>query len=540
MTAPGTPPSEPAPVPPHRAVPAAGAVPAPGRDALGHGITPRQRAVALLVAGCFFMENLDGTVVATAAPRMGASLGVSATAIGLVITAYLLTLAVLIPLSGWLTARYGAKRVLLSAIALFTLASLACAAAPDLGTLVALRVVQGAGGAMMVPVGRLVAMSGVATPDIPRIVSYIVWPALLAPVMAPLVGGVVSTYTSWRWLFLINLPLGAVAFAVAWRLIRGGPAAGTRALDWRGVLWTSAGLGALTYTGHLLSTSGSGGGGGRGAWGSTWGPAAGFGAASVLLLVLAVRHLLRSDHPLIDLGTLRVVSFRASVSSGTAFWVAVATVPFLLPLLFQEVFGWSAVRSGALVLFVFVGNIGIKPATTYLFRRFGYRSLLLVSGLVLAATLVGCAFLTAGTPVWLIAIVAVVSGAARSLGLTGYSTLAFADIPQERMRDANTLNATANQMAAGLGVAATTVALRAGGPLGHALFGRTSPGLSYGIAFCLMAPAALAAAAGAFRLHPGAGDALRGGRGGPGGRVAHKGRGARPDRPDRPSRVAAR
>jgi EmrB/QacA subfamily drug resistance transporter len=485
------------------------------------------------VAGCFFMENLDGTVVATAAPRMGDSLGVSATAIGLVITAYLLTLAVLIPLSGWLTARYGARRVLLSAIALFTLASLACAAAPDLGSLVALRVLQGAGGAMMVPVGRLVAMSGVAKPDIPRIVSYIVWPALLAPVLAPPVGGVVATYASWRWLFLINLPLGAVAFAVAWRLIRGGPAAGAGALDWRGVLWTSAGLGALTYTGHLLSTSGGGSGSG---WGGAWGLPAVCGMASVLLLGLAVRHLLRSGRPLIDLGMLRVQSFRASVSGGTAFWVAVATVPFLLPLLFQEVFGWSAVRSGALVLFVFAGNIGIKPATTYLFGRFGYRSLLVVSGVVLGGTLVGCAFLTARTPVWLIAVLAVISGAARSLGLTGYSTLAFADIPQDRMRDANTLNATANQMAAGLGVAAATVALRAGGPLGHALFGHTSPGLSYGIAFCLMAPAALAATVGAVRLHPGTGDALRGG---PAGRRPHKARPEQGDRPDRPPRITA-
>ncbi|MFC4034229.1 MFS transporter [Streptomyces polygonati] len=458
----------------------------------------RQRAVALLVAGCFFMENLDGTIVSTAAPRMGASLGVSATAIGLVITAYLLTVAVLIPLSGWLTARYGARRVFLCAIALFTLASLACAAASNLGELVALRVVQGAGGAMMVPVGRLMAMSGVAKPDLPRIVSYIVWPALLAPVIAPLLGGVITTYASWRWLFLINIPLGALAFTVAWRLIEGGPVAGVRALDWPGVLWTSVGLGALTYTGHLLSQDGG-----------SWPVTAAFATASALMLGMAVRHLRRADHPLIDLGTLRVRSFRASVSGGSSFWVAVSTVPFLLPLLFQEVFGWSAVASGTLVLFVFVGNIGIKPATGYIFGRFGYRSPLVASGLTLAGTMVACAFLTADTPRWLIAALAVLSGAARSLGLTGYSTLAFADIPQDRMRDANTLNATANQMAAGLGVAAATVAVRLGAPLTHALLGRTSPALSYGAAFCLLAPAALAATAGAARLHPGTGDSLR-------------------------------
>ena len=239
-------------------------------------------------------------------------------------------------------------------------------------------------------------------------------------------------------------------------------------------------------------------------------PAA-FGSASLLLLVFAVRHLRRASSPLIDLGTLRVPSFRATVSGGSSFWVAVSAVPFLLPLLFQVEFGWSAVRSGAVVLFVFVGNIGIKPATRYLFSRFGYRSLLALSGMVQAATMAGFAFLTAGTPLALIAALAVVSGAARSLGLTGYSTLAFADIPQEQMRSANTLNATANQLAAGLGVAAATVALRLGGLIGRLFTGhRVSPGTDYGVAFCLLALGALAATAGALRLPPSTGDAVRG------------------------------
>ncbi|WP_198545909.1 MFS transporter [Actinacidiphila yeochonensis] len=499
VTAPSVPSSPSAPsVPSVPAPPAGPSAPSAPSDDHAPGISPRQRAVALLVSGCFFMENLDGTIVSTAAPKIGASLGVSATAIGLVVTAYLLTLGVLIPLSGWLTARLGARTVFLSAIVLFTAASAACACAHDLGTLVALRVVQGAGGAMMVPVGRLTAMAGIAKPDIPRIVSYMVWPALLAPVAAPLLGGVISTYADWQWMFLVNVPLGAVAFGFAWRLVHGGPTAGAGTLDWPGVLWTSAGLGTLTYTGHLLSDQDA-----------AWGPAAGFAAVSAVLLVLAVRHLRRTRRPLVDLGTLEVRTFRSSVWGGTSFWLAVAAVPFLLPLLFQEVFGWSAVRSGSLVLFVFVGNIGIKPATGWLFGRFGYRSLLAVSGVALAGTMAACAFLTAGTPLWLIAVIAVASGAARSLGLTGYSTLAFADVPADRMRDANTLNATVFQTAAGLSVAAAGVALRLGGPLTHGLFGHTSLALSYGTAFLLLALGALGAAAGALRLPAGAGDALR-------------------------------
>ncbi|BBA98783.1 putative transmembrane efflux protein [Actinacidiphila reveromycinica] len=478
----------------------AGPLPAPrkGDDGRTHRISPRQRAVGLLVAGCLFMENLDGTIVSTAAPRIGASLGVSATAIGLVVTAYVLTLAVLVPLSGWLTARFGARRVLLSAIVLFTLASLACAAATSLGALVALRVLQGAGGAMMVPVGRLVALSGIAKPDIPRIVSYIVWPALIAPVAAPLLGGVITTYANWHWLFLINIPLGLVAFAFAWRLIEGGPAAGVGGLDWIGLLWTSAGLGALTYTGHLLSDARA-----------PWPRAAGLGAASLLLIALALRHLRRAPRPLIDLGTLTTRSFRGSVSGGSVFWISVAAVPFLLPLLFQEVFGWSAVRSGALVLFVFVGNIGIKPATGFLFGRFGYRAMLAAAGVVLAGTMAGCAFLTADTPLWTIGVLVTLSGAARSVGLTGYNTLAFADVPADRMRDASTLNATATQTAAGLAVAAAPVALRVGTPLTHHLLGHSSPALSYSAAFVLLALPALGATANATRFPAGTGDILR-------------------------------
>ena len=212
--------------------------PAPG--AAQAVIDARQRRTGFLVAGCFFMEILDGTIVSTAAPRIGAALHVPAAAVGLVITAYLVTLAVLIPLSGWLVARLGTRKVFLSAIVIFTVASLLCSTSVSLGELVALRILQGAGGAMMVPVGRLAVLGTTAKSDLMRMISYIVWPALVAPVIAPLAGGFITTYASWRWLFLINLPLGIIAFAVAVRLVPALPPRTPR-LDWTGVLLTCLG-----------------------------------------------------------------------------------------------------------------------------------------------------------------------------------------------------------------------------------------------------------------------------------------------------------
>jgi EmrB/QacA subfamily drug resistance transporter len=455
-------------------------------------IDTRHRNTALLIAGCFFMEMLDGTIVSTAAPQIGTSLHTAPASVGLVITAYLLTVATLIPLSGWLAQRFGARRILLGAVALFTLASLACAGSDSLGELVAMRVLQGVGGAMMVPVGRMVVLGRADKPDITRLMAYIVWPGLVAPVIAPLVGGLITTYASWHWLFLINIPLGAAAFAVAWRLVTSGPRQSPPPLDWAGTLLSCAGLAGATWTAHLLSDTRT-----------PWATAAALAALSALALAAAARHLLRTPHPLVNLRVLATPSLRSSVVGGSLFWLVVGAVPFLLPLLFQEVFGWSAVKSGALVLFVFVGNIGIKPATTGLLNRYGFRPLLIGGTVCVAATMVGCAFLTAATPLALIALLATVSGAARSVGLTAYSVLAVSETPPERMSDANTLSATSSQTAAGLGVAVATVGLRLGGEIS------SHPGTVYGLAFGLLALIALLATVDAARLHPATGDAVR-------------------------------
>ena len=312
-------------------------------------ITARHRSTALLVSGCYFMEMLDGTIVTTAAPRIGAALHAPATEIGLVVTAYLLTLAVLIPLSGWLTRRLGNRVVFLTAIVLFTGASVGCASSGSLGELVAMRVLQGAGGAMMVPVGRMMVLSKAAKEDILRLTSYVVWPGLLAPVIAPLAGGLITTYASWHWIFLINVPLGVVAFALAWRLVDDGRERRRRR--------PAAGLGGdAAHRGRPGRT-----GLGRAprlAAAPPVVPTALIFAGSVALLAVAVWHLRRAAHPLLNLRTLSNATFRVTQLGGTGYMLVVGSMPFLLPLLFQTGFGWSPVKSGAVTAFVFVGQRG--------------------------------------------------------------------------------------------------------------------------------------------------------------------------------------
>jgi EmrB/QacA subfamily drug resistance transporter len=467
-------------------------------------ITPRQRSVALLVASCFFMENLDGTIVTTAAPRIGEDLHVASAQVGLVITAYLMTLAVLIPLSGWLAARLGARKVFLSAIVIFTVASILCATSSSLGELVALRVLQGAGGAMMVPVGRLSVLAKADKRDMMRLIAYIVWPGLVAPVIAPLAGGLIVTHASWRWLFLINVPLGVVALGAAIRLIPSvqsenqTPPANPPRLDVTGVIGTCAGLAGLTLTAHLLAEPGA----------ATI-PAAALGVASLAVLAATVRHLLKAEHPLVDLRVLRIKSLRATIGGGSLFWIMVGAAPFLLPLLFQNVFGWSPVKSGAVVLFIFVGNIGIKPATTFLMNRFGFRTVLTIATATAAATMAAAAAFTGGTPIAVIIAVALLSGVARSVGLSAYTTLGFSEVPEAQMRDANTLSATSMQLCTGLGVAVAAVALRAGDPIAGLFTGHPGQAQAYSVAFVILGLIALTATAGAVRLHPDAGNAVR-------------------------------
>jgi EmrB/QacA subfamily drug resistance transporter len=451
------------------------------------------------VAGAFFMENLDGTIIATAAPKMAQSFDVAPVELNVVITAYLLTLAVLIPVSGWVADRVGARTVFAVAIVVFTAASGLCALSTGLHELTATRVLQGAGGAMMVPVGRLVVLRSTDRADLIDAIAYLTWPALAAPLVAPALGGALATYASWRWIFVINLPLGLVALIVALRIVPNVRETSSTPLDWAGFALTGVGLGALVLGLEPLTGSHV-----------SWSTVTVLLTVSVGSLALAVRHLRRSRHPLLNLAYLRIPTFRLAMLGGSLFRLAIGAVPFLLPLMFQTEFGWSPVKSGLVVIAVFCGNIVVKPLTGPLLRRYGFRTLLLATGAASSVTLALCALVTASTPLVLVVPLLFVSGALRSVGFTAYNTIAFADVAPIEMGQANTLAATTQQLTMGLGVALGALAVRAGGPVSSLIgVSRTGHG-PFAVAFVLIGVVAGLAVIDTALVPTGSGSALTG------------------------------
>lgn len=418
--------------------------------------------MALLVAGCFFMEILDATIITPAIPLIASSFGVEPVDVNVAISAYLVTVAVLIPATGWMTDRFGIRRVFLAAIVVFTLASIGCALSVSLPMLVGMRVLQGAGGAMMVPVGRLAVLRYSDKLDRVRAIALLTWPALAAPVVAPVLGGAIATVGSWRWIFIVNIPIGIIGFLLALKLMRGGPADSARPLDWRGLLTLGAGIAAALIALESIRVTGT-----------DWILVAIGGAVAVVLLGLAVVHLRRAAQPLIRLSVLKFRSLRITVTAGSLYRMVLTAVPFLLPLQFQLVFGWTPFMAGLMVAALFAGNLTIKPITTPLMRRFGIKRVLLVNGIVSVGWFALLAVLAPGLPVWVIAVILYVSGALRSIGFTAYNTLAFADVEGDNLTHGNTLNASVQELAAGVGIAVAALLLSqltplVGGDLGTA------------------------------------------------------------------------
>lgn len=404
--------------------------------------------MALLVAGALFMEILDATIIAPAIPLIASSFGGEAVDVNVAISAYLVTVAVLIPASGWLADRFGVRRVFIGAIMVFTLASVGCAVSASLPMLVLMRVLQGVGGAMMVPVGRLAVLRHSSKSDLVRAIALLTWPALTAPVVAPVLGGAIATLGSWRWIFAVNIPIGVIGIVLALRLVRGGPQATVRPLDWPGLLALGSGIAAALIALENIRVSGT-----------DWGLVTGCGAAALVLLATAVWRLVTAAAPLMQLRVLEVHTLRITVVAGSLYRLVITAVPFLLLLQFQLQFGWTPLAAGVMVAALFAGNLTIKPATTPLMRRYGIRTVLLVNGVASVACFGLLAGLRPGLPLAVIAVVLYLSGALRSVGFTAYNSLAFSDVDGERLTHANTLNASVQELAAGLGVAVAALLL---------------------------------------------------------------------------------
>jgi EmrB/QacA subfamily drug resistance transporter len=450
--------------------------------------------LALLVAGCFFMEFLDATIITPALPQMAVSLGADAVDLHVGISAYLLTVAVMILPGGWAAERFGARPVFTAAICVFTIASALCAVAVSTETFVAARVLQGVGGAMMVPVGRLVVLRTTEKAGLMQAIATLTWPGLTAPLFGPPLGGFISEHWHWRIIFLINLPLGLIALLLALRLVPHVAAQSGRRFDLTG--FVLAGL-ACACTESALDQAGR-----ANPPLITAGSLAVAGAAAAVLLA---RHLHRAKQPLIDPAPWRVPSFRFVMNTGSLMRAQISAMPFLLPLLFQIGFGYDPFHAGLLVLALFVGNVGIKPTTSWILRRWGFRTVLLGNGLVQAATMLGIGLIGPATPLAPILLLLVVSGCSRSMHFTALSTLAFADVHQERMGAANTWFSVGFQLSNGMGVAFGAVLLRLAGDITGA------PGLApFQATFLVLAGIMLTVTLATLRLRPDAGAAVSG------------------------------
>jgi EmrB/QacA subfamily drug resistance transporter len=402
----------------------------------------RSRTVPFIVAAAFFMETLDGSVITTALPAIGASFGTTALDASVGITAYLVAMAVCVPAAGWGAQRFGARRVFAAAVGMFTFASLLCAIAPGLWTFVAARVLQGAAAAFMSPVGRLVVLHETPKDRLIQAIGTITWPGLIGPVLGPPLGGLIVTYTSWRWIFLLNVPLGLLGIWLILKYIPRRAAEGKRAFDGLGFVLTAFAL-ALLVQG--LTQLGEHHGGL---------PAASMVALGAACAVAAVWHARRATAPMLDLRAVKVRTFAYSVVTvGFASRIAISASPFLLPLMFQIGFGLTALQASVALLTYMAGNLVMKSATTMLLTRYGFRTVLTVNSTLCAASIAACGLLSPGTPWALIYPVLLITGMTRSMNFTAISALTFADVPPEQRAGASALSTMLQLMAMTLGVA---------------------------------------------------------------------------------------
>ncbi len=439
----------------------------------------RIRITALIVACAFFMQNVDSTVIATALPTMAHAFDVEPVRMNVALTSYLLALAVFIPASGWMADRFGARNVFRIAIAVFTLGSVLCGSADTLPELVVFRVLQGMGGAMMVPVGRLLLLRNVPKTELVSVMAWLTTPALIGPVVGPPLGGFITTYFSWRWIFDINIPIGIVGILLVTMFVHDVREPNETPFDWRGSALSAVGLSCLMFG---LETTG------RDA--VPLGVSLSALGVGVVAAVGYLVHARRHPSPLIDFTLLRYRTFLVSVTAGTVFRVGVGAMPFLLPMMLQLTFGQSAVQSGLITFASSAGAMVMKPVATSVLRAFGFRDTLVYNGAAAAVLLGLCGAFRPSWPVAALYAVLLAGGFLRSLQFTAYNALAYGEIPRARMSAATSLYSTLQQISLTLGVsiAAATMTVTMG------LNGHPVPELSdFSLSFVVVAVISMSA-----------------------------------------------
>ena len=419
----------------------------------------RDRLIPLIVAVALFMEHMDSTVIATSLPAIADDLGTNPLALKLAVTSYLLSLAIFIPVSGWTADRFGARTVFATAIAVFTVGSIGCALSSSLAHFVVARIVQGMGGAMMTPVGRLVLVRSIPKRELVSAMAWVTVPALIGPMIGPPVGGFITTYASWHWIFIINVPIGIVGIILAVSFIDDLRVEEHQRFDVVGMALAGLGIAGLAFGLSVLGLNFL-------PWTIVAALIAG-GAAFIAAYLLHSRH---TRDPAIDLTLLRLPTFRASITGGFVFRIGIGALPFLLPLLLQVGFGMSPFQSGLITFSGAIGAITMKIAAAAILRRFGFRTVLAVNALVSAVFLAACAGFTQATPAAVMVAVLLVGGFFRSLQFTCINAIAYAEVEMARMSRATVLVSVAQQLAISAGVAfgalavEMTVAWRGAGP----------------------------------------------------------------------------
>jgi EmrB/QacA subfamily drug resistance transporter len=434
---------------------------------------PGDRALALVVATAFFMEQLDSTVITTALPAMAGSFQVNPLHMSMALTAYLVSLTAFIPASGRLADWFGGRRVFCAALAVFTVSSVLCSYANTLWALVAARFVQGIGGAMMVPVGRLVLLRTVPKARVVRAMAWVLMPTMVAPILGPLVGGFLVTYFSWRWIFYINIPIGIAGFVAALVLFPDHRHERTEAFDTLGLAVSALALSCFVIGLELLN------------WGAV------DRVYGFLLLAAAIgcgfayaRHARRYPHPILDFTLTRIPTFAIAMWAGTLFRIGISAVPFLLPMMLQLGFGLSALRSGLLTFSSGVAAFAVKATTVQILRRVGYRDAMIWNSVLASLFLALCAFFRPAWPRTLLYGVLLLGGFVRSLQFNALGTIAFADVPQGRMSAATSLHSVTQQVSGTAGIS-ISAAILAGTVL---LRGHTRPELAdFSVSFLTIA-----------------------------------------------------